>query len=350
MRVAVVDSAGAAAVVVAMVVAASVNFFILMIFKNVLPMTMNLFSVRHQLPLAMLGLGLTLPFCGSAAQEQVFNTPDDAVSALVTAAQNQYTNSIHIIFGPVGHELISPDVVQATAEFKMFVQRLTEKTQLIKDSESNATLELGTDGWPFPIPLVKQGAQWHFDTAAGKDEILARRVGRDEMGAINVCLAYVDAQHEYASQDRMGDGVLAYAQFLRSTSGTHDGLFWPANQSGDTLSPLGPLIAQARVEGYRRTAKMLNDEQAPYHGYYFKILTCQGKHAPGGKYNYLINGHMIGGFALVAWPAEWGNTGVMTFVVNQQGKVWQKNLGPRSAKTAKAMTTYDPDTTWAVAQ
>ena len=220
----------------------------------------------------------------AAGEEQAFNSPKEAVNALVAAAQDTDTNAIHLIFGPAGHELISPDVIQATEEFKMFVERLTEKTQLITNSDSNATLELGADGWPFPIPLVKQGGQWHFDTAAGKDEILARRIGRDEMGAIDVCNAYVEAQHEYASQDRMGDGVLAYAQFLRSTPGTHDGLFWPTNQPGEELSPLGPLIAQARVEGYQRTAKMLNDEQAPYHGYYFKILTSQGKHAPGGKY------------------------------------------------------------------
>jgi hypothetical protein len=265
---------------------------------------------------------------------------------LVTAAQNNDTNAIHLIFGPAGHELISPDVVQATDEFKMFKERLTEKTELITNSDSNATLELGVDGWPFPIPLVKQGGQWHFDSAAGKDEIFARRIGRDEMGAIDVCNAYVEAQREYASQDRMGAGVLAYAQFLRSTSGTHDGLFWPTNQPGEELSPLGPLIAQACVEGYHRAAKMLSDEQAPYHGYYFKILTSQGKHAPGGKFKYLINDRMIAGFALAAWPAEWGDTGVMTFVVNQQGKVYQKNLGSKTAKIAKAMTLYDPDDTW----
>ena len=188
------------------------------------------------------------------------------------------------------------------------------------NSDSNLTLEIGADGWPFPIPLVKQGGQWFFDTAAGREEILNRRIGMDELGAIAVCRAYVDAQREYAGQDRMGDGVLAYAQFLRSTPGTHDGLFWPAKPD-EELSPLGPLVAAARVEGYHRTAKMLNDEQAPYHGYYFKILTRQGKHAPGGKYDYIINGRMIAGFALVAWPAEWGNTGVMTFIVNQQGKI-----------------------------
>jgi len=208
---------------------------------------------------------------------------------------------------------------------------------------------LGVDGWPFPIPLVKRDGQWLFDTAAGKAEILRRRIGMDELGAIAVCHAYVEAQREYASQDRLGDGVLAYAQFLRSTPGTHNGLFWPANP-GEELSPLGPLVAQARVEGYHRSAKMMNEQQAPYHGYYFKILTRQGKHAPGGKYNYIINGRMIAGFALVAWPAEWGNTGVMTFIVNQQGKVYQKDLGPKTAKIAKSMTAYDPDDTWSPAQ
>jgi hypothetical protein len=147
----------------------------------------------------------------------------------------------------------------------------------------------------------------------------------------------------------MGDGVLAYAQYLHSTPGTHDGLFWPA-KAGEELSPLGPLVAAARGEGYHRAATMMNAAQAPYHGYYFKVLTRQGKHAPGGKYNYIINGRMIAGFALVAWPAEWGNTGVMTFIVNQQGKVYQKNLGAKTAKIARSMTTYDPDATWVLAQ
>jgi hypothetical protein len=294
-------------------------------------------------------LALTLPVRVLAADEQTFGSPQEAVNALIVAAQNNDTNALHLIFGPAGHELISPDVVQATEGFKMFVQHLTEKTQLSTNFDSSITLEIGTDNWPFPIPLVKQDGQWFFDTAAGKEEILARRIGRDEMGAINVCHAYVDAQHEYASQDRIGDGVLSYAQFLHSTPGTHDGLFWPA-KPGEELSPLGPLVAQARVEGYYRAAKMLNDQQAPYHGYYFKILTRQGKYAPGSKYNYIINGRMIAGFALVAWPAEWGNTGVMTFMVNQQGKVYQKNLGPKTAKIARAMTTYDPDDTWTPAQ
>jgi len=290
-------------------------------------------------------LVLTLPVCAKAADERTFAAPQDAVNALVAAAQNHDTNALQAIFGTAGHDLVSPDAVQATEEYTLFVQRLTEKTQLVTNSDARVTLEIGADGWPFPIPLVKQDGQWFFDTAAGKEEILARRVGMDETGAIDVCNAYVAAQRDYASQDRLGDGVLAYAQFLRSTPGTHDGLFWPAKPD-EELSPLGPLVAQARVEGYQRTARMLNDEQAPYHGYYFKILTRQGKHAPGGKYNYIINGRMIAGFALVAWPAEWGNTGVMIFIVNQQGKVYQKNLGPKTAKIAGAITAYDPDDTW----
>jgi hypothetical protein len=294
-------------------------------------------------------LALALPARVWAANQQGFASPEEAVNALVAAAQNHDTNALHTIFGSEGHELVSPDAVQATEAFKAFVQRLAEKTQVVTNSDSSATLELGADGWPFPIPLVKRDGQWFFDTAAGKAEILKRRIGMDELGAIAVCHAYVEAQREYASQDRLGDGVLAYARFLRSTPGTHDGLFWPA-KPGEELSPLGPLVAQARVEGYHRSAKMMNDQQAPYHGYYFKILTRQGRHAPGGKYHYIINGRMVAGFALVAWPAEWGNTGVMTFIVNQQGRVYQKNLGPKTAKIAKAMTVYDPDDTWNPAQ
>ena len=202
---------------------------------------------------------------------------------------------------------------------------------------------------PFPFPWSKQDGQWLFDVEAGKEEILNRRIGANELGAIQVCRAYVQAQREYASADRNGDEVLEYAQHLRSTPGAHDGLYW-STRTGDELSPLGPLVAQARGEGYRQQTKILTDEQSPYHGYYFRILTRQGKHAPGGKYNYIINGHMIAGFALVAWPAEWGNTGVMTFIVNQRGKVYQKNLGPKTPSIAKAMTTYDPDTTWTLAK
>jgi hypothetical protein len=297
--------------------------------------------------LAVVADALTLAFPWSvlAKGEQQFATPEAAVSALETAAKSRDTNAIHAIFGPTGRDLVSPDAVQATQEFEAFVNRLSEKTELVRRSDSNCVLQLGADPWPFPIPLVKADGQWSFDTEAGRQDVLNRRGGRNELGALAVCRAYVDAQREYAGKDRNGDQVLEYAQRLRSTPGTHDGLYWPL-RGGDEQSPLGPLIAAARVEGYRRQARIMTDEPSPYHGYYFKVLTKQGKHAPGGKYDYIINGHMIGGFALVAWPEEWGNSGVMTFIVNQQGKIFQKNLGPKTAALAKAMTRYDPDSSW----
>lgn len=289
---------------------------------------------------------LLLPACLPAAGEQVFNSPQAAVDALKTAVETKNTNALHAIFGPAAHGLVSADIVEAAAERQLFMRRLQEKITLVPLSDSKQTLELGADGWPFPIPLVKEDSQWRFDTAAGKEEILNRRIGENELGAIAVCRAYVEAQREYAGEDRNGQGILEYAQHLRSTPGTHDGLYW-STRTGDEVSPLGPLVAHARFEGYRHKTRILTDEQSPYHGYYFKILTRQGKHAPAGKYNYIINAHMIAGFAMVAWPAQWGNTGIMTFIVNQQGKVYQKNLGPKTDSLAPAMSTYDPDATWA---
>ncbi len=305
---------------------------------------------RFTFPSALLGLEvalllLVLPGRLLAAGEERFSSPQAALDVLKAAVEARDTNALHVIFGPAGHSLVSVDVVEAAAERELFMNRVKEKVNLVAKSDSKEVLQLGADGWPFPIPLVKQGGQWFFDSEAGREEILNRRIGANELGAIQVCRAYVQAQHEYASVDRNGDGVLEYAQHLRSTPGAHDGLYW-STRTGDELSPLGPLVAQARVEGYQHETKILTEEQAPYHGYYFKILTRQGKHTSAGKCNYVINGHMIAGFALLAWPAEWGNTGVMTFIVNQQGQVYQKNLGPKTASSAQAMTIYDPDNTW----
>jgi hypothetical protein len=280
-----------------------------------------------------------------AAGEARFSSPQAAVDALKAAVEASDTNALHAIFGPAGHALVSVDVVEAAEEHELFMSRVKEKINLVAASDCKQELQLGADGWPFPIPLVKQDGNWRFDVEAGREEILNRRVGANELGAIQVCQAYVQAQRDYASEDRNADEVLEYAQHLRSTPGAHDGLYW-TTRTGDELSPLGPLVAQAHGEGYRRKTKILTDEPSPYHGYFFKILTRQGKHASGGKYNYIINGHMIAGCALVAWPAEWGNTGVMTFIVNQRGKVYQKNLGPKTASIAAAMTIYDPDPTW----
>ena len=299
--------------------------------------------------IAVTGLVQMLPSRALAAGEQRFATAQEAVDAMVTAAKSKDTNTLHAIFGPEGHGMVSADVVEAAEAFDQFVHRLTEKVELVNVSDSKTTLQLGADGWPFPIPLVKEGGKWFFDTAAGKEEILSRRIGKNELDAIRVCRAYVAAQHDYASQDRDNDEVLSYAQRLRSTPGKHDGLYWHA-EPGEELSPFGPLIAEAKEEGYRHETKIMTDVQSPYRGYYFKILTRQGRHAPGGKYNYVINGHMIAGFAFVAWPEKWGNTGIMTFIVNQRGKVFEKNLGPKTGAAAKAMQEYDPDSTWALSK
>ena len=274
-----------------------------------------------------------------------FASPQEAESALAAAAKGGDTNALRAIFGPELSDLVSPDAVQAANGFSNFVRRVGEKVKFARQSDSNQLLQIGADAWPFPIPLVQEGGQWFFDTAAGREEILNRRIGMDELAAIRVCRAYVDAQREYASQPRNGEEVLEYARHLRSTTNTHDGLYWHA-EPGEEASPFGPLIAQSHDEGYRQTTKILATNLAPYRGYCFKILTRQGPHAPAGKYDYLINGHMLAGFALAAWPVEWGNSGVMTFIVNQNGRVYEKNLGPKTARLAPAMTAYDPDSTW----
>jgi hypothetical protein len=275
-----------------------------------------------------------------------FDSPQEAGAALLVAVKAGDTNDMRLIFGPEAQELVSPDVVQAGNAFSNFARRVSEKIVYAPQADSNIVeLQLGLDAWPFPIPLVRDKGAWRFDTAAGREEILNRRIGMNELAAIRVCRAYVDAQREYASQPRNGDDVLEYAQHFRSSTNTHDGLYWHA-EPGEEPSPFGPLIVQSHDEGYRQATKILGANLAPYRGYCFQILTRQGSHAPAGKYNYIINGRMLAGFALAAWPAEWGNTGVMTFVVNQRGKVWQKNLGPNTAAIAAAMTAYDPDDTW----
>jgi hypothetical protein len=301
--------------------------------------------VRAACVLGALAWGLGAPERSLAAQEEQFATPEEAVKALAAAAAAKDTNALHDIFGPELRGLVSADAVQASNRLVLFAKRMSEKVTLARPSDDKVTLDIGDDAWPFPIPLVRRGGQWSFDTAAGREEILNRRIGMNELGAIGVCRSYVDAQREYASEERVGDGVLQYAQYLRSNPGKHDGLYWHAAE-GEEASPFGPLVAEARGEGYRHESKIMTSAQKPYHGYYFKILTRQGAHAAGGKYNYVINGRMIAGFALVAWPAQWGNSGVMTFVVNQEGKVYEKNLGPKTAKLAAAMKAYDPGPGW----
>jgi hypothetical protein len=279
---------------------------------------------------------------------KTFATPDEAVTALVTAVDAKDHNALRTIFGPALANIENPDLVQATNDLTAFATALDQTNVLVHDSDTHCTLEVGSDLWPFPIPLVQQDGQWFFDTAAGQDEILNRRIGRNELATLDVVRAYVNAQREYASRDRIGDGVLQFAQHFISSPGKQDGLYWPEDLDAE-ISPLGPLVANAEAAGYTikpRTPGEGANVRQPYNGYYFKILKSQGKHAPGGAYHYVINGNMIGGFALVAWPADYGRTGVMTLIVNQQGLVFQKDLGKKTGKLAASMKKYDPDSSW----
>ncbi len=277
---------------------------------------------------------------------KMFSTPDEAVAALSVAANAKDRDALRAIFGSELSGIENPDLVQASNDMVTFATALDATNMLVHDSDTNCTLEVGEDFWPFPIPLVEQDGKWFFDTAAGEEEILNRRIGKNELNTLQVARAYVDAQRQYASTDPDGDNVLQFAQRFISSPGKKDGLYWPPDDTGNT-SPLGPLVAYAQSEGYGNITNSTNAYQ-PYNGYYFKILTRQGKHAPGGAYDYIINGNMIAGFALVAWPAEYGKTGIMTFIVNQQGLVYQKDLGAKTAKLASSMKKYDPDSTWEV--
>jgi DUF2950 family protein len=297
----------------------------------------------------LLVLALGLPGAMSAAGTgKIFASPEEAVAALRLATAAADTNALGVILGPGSEDLQNPDRIQATNELKAFSSALAETNHLVHVSDTLVVLELGDDLWPFPVPLVKRDGGWFFDTHVGKDELLNRRIGKNELATLPVMRAYVDAQHEYASTDHDGDEILEFAQRLVSSPGKQNGLYWPPAFDGD-VSPLGPLVAYAQSENYSPELRDVDEVQrGPYHGYLFKILTRQGKHALGGKYNYVINGHMIAGFAMVAWPAEYGETGIMTFIVNQQGRVFQKDLGPAAAKIAKKIREYDPDPTWKV--
>jgi len=287
----------------------------------------------------------SMPAAGASTQ-RFFSSPEDAVKALAEAVKAKNETAIDQIFGPSGKDLHSGDKVQDDAEYDELAGHLTEKTTLVNENDAKVLLQIGNENWPFPIPIVKKDSQWFFDTEAGKEEILNRRIGENELTAILVCRTYVKAQREYTLKDWDGDGIFAYAQKLRSDRGKRNGLFWRA-ALGESMSPLGELVAKARMEGYKKEKAAFKEESpTPFHGYYFKILTRQGKNAPGGKYNYIINGNMVGGFALVAFPSNWGKSGVMTFIVNQQGKVYQKNIGPNTTKIAREMKLYNPDKTW----
>jgi hypothetical protein len=301
--------------------------------------------------LFVLTIGLAATSVGARPPAaKIFPTPQAAVEAVVAAARAKDRNAMREIFGPDVQNLLSGDEVADNKSFEEFATHVAEATSLEKQSEVKVTLLIGSDEWPFPIPLIKNGEGWSFDTKAGTEEILNRRIGGNEIAAQLISQTYVMAQYEYFDgEDQDSDQVSEYAQKLISSAGKKDGLYWET-VADDEPSPLGPLMALARKEGYTRKAQGAAQSAAPFHGYYFKILTRQGASAPGGAYNYIINGNMIAGFALVAYPAIWGNSGVMTFVVNQEGRVYEKNLGARTAEIAGAMTEYNPDSTWILAR
>jgi DUF2950 family protein len=282
-------------------------------------------------------LCLTL-LAGTAAAQEHFASPEAAVRALEAATRGSGPERLAAILGPASEQIVSSgDPVDDAAARKRFATAAAERTRIERTSDRMAVLHVGRDDWPFPIPLVREADGWRFDTAAGKEELLNRRIGRNELTTISVCRAYVEAQNEFARRFH------AYAQSLRSTPGKHDGLYWEASD-GD-VSPLGPFIAAATAEGYR--VREASEGPAPYHGYFFRILTAQGPHAPGGARDYVKDGKMTGGFALLAWPADHGSTGVMTFIVGEQDVVFQKDLGEKTSEAAKAITAYDPDESWA---
>jgi len=293
---------------------------------------------RIVLVLLAAGLASGWPVAQAATNARGFASPDDAVTALMGAVKADDRKALLAILGPESRPLVySGDAVGDRAARARFAAEY-DAGHHMTGGGGKMVLYVGPDDFPFPIPLVPDGPVWRFDTRAGANEILNRRIGRNEISAIQACLAYVDAQRDYYSEDRNANGLREYAQRFVSSPGRRDGLFWPT-KPGETSSPLGPLMAQARAEGYEST-------RTPYFGYFYRILTAQGADAPKGAFDYRAHGHMIGGFALVAFPAQYGVSGVMTFIVSHDGIVYQKNLGPDTAGIARKMTLFNPDPSW----
>jgi hypothetical protein len=324
-----------------------------------MPKQMRSSELRRSVPFArallvFLSIGM---FCAAsvlaaprkAPKQKLFVTPEAAMQALVMAVKATDHRELAAIYGPDQEKLMSGDPVEDANALKEFAADLDESATLEKVNDSTYTLIVGKEHWPSPIPIVKVGRKWRFDTAAGFEEISNRRIGENELSAIITCRAYVVAQWEYYTESKNSakDGLAVYAQKFTSTPGERDGLYWEAPEGGKP-SPMGSLVAQARAEGYPMGMPKSGDapKRSPYHGYFFKILKAQGPHAPGGRFSYVINDNMIAGYALIAYPDKWDSSGVMTFIVNQQGRVYEKNLGPDTATLAPAITEYDPGPDW----
>ena len=289
---------------------------------------------------AAIGLACLLVAALGCAPKPGYSSPEEAMQALTKAAETGDTKAIATVFGPGGQEIAeSGDPVADQKGRERYLADVKEGLAFEKNAAGATVAVLGADKWPFPVPLVEENGRWKFDAAAAKEEIVSRRIGGNELHAIATCRAFVDAQREYAKQGRDGNKP-AYAQHLMSTPGKHDGLYWETAE-GEPDSPMGLLVAEAAAEGYTAQSKPVQ-----YHGYYYKSLLSQGPNVSGGAKEFIRNGRMTEGFALVAWPADYGNSGIMTFVINQVGIVFQKDLGEKTDETARAMTPYDPDSTW----
>jgi hypothetical protein len=291
----------------------------------------------------VLAAGLQATALGAADAQKAFPGVGAAMDAFVSAVAAGDTAALAAILGPGSEDIISSgDPVADKTLLEQFVGAMRARTVIEYDGDDHVNFSIGDDEWPVPIPLVQETGGWRFDTAAGREEILNRRIGRNELHAIAVLRGIVDAQEEYADTDPTKSGVRQYAQRILSSQGQRDGLYWPVTE-GEEESPLGELIAAAVKEGYGGAD---TSKPVPYHGYYFRLLKEQGKDAPGGARSYLKEGRMTGGFGVVAWPADYGNSGVKTFIVNQRDLVFEKDLGADTEKLAASIAAYDPDASW----
>jgi hypothetical protein len=288
----------------------------------------------------------TKPAPATSAAPSVFATPEDGAAALAAAVRAGDPQMLLTAVGPDSKSwLFSGDKVADRADWKKFLELYDAKHAIERTADGKAIVSVGADAWPFPAPLVKTPAGWHFDSEAGRMEVLKRRIGRNELDTIQTLLAVVDAEREYVRTDYDRDGYSTYAMRIRSSPGKKDGLYWPT-PAGAPQSPLGPLVAEATKEGYSTT----NPTPQPYHGYLFRLMTSQGPAARGGAMDYMAHGRLFGGFAVIAWPAKYANSGIMTFIVNHEGVVYQRDLGDNTAQAVAKITAFNPDKSWARAQ
>lgn len=303
---------------------------------------------RYGLLISCLGMAaifmMTARTADAVMKQRSFASPEEAVSALVEAVKKGTEREMVAVLGPGSRPLVSSgDPVDDKRRRERFLKACEKSTRIELVTPEKAVVTIGDKDFPFPVPVVKKKGKWSFDVRQGREEILNRRIGRNELRVVEVLQSYSDAQREYASEDRDGNGVMEFAQKFISSPGKKDGLYWEVGEGGHE-SPLGPLIAKAAQEGY--AGKDTTGSLEPYHGYYYRILTSQGSHAKGGSFDYLVKGRMVLGFALIAYPARYGSSGIMTFIVNQEGVVYEKDFGRHTPGKASAIKSFDPDKTW----